>query len=66
MPNEETEIMKPTQKRTDDDLLKALSLGTLRDDKRVEGSHRNPRWRRPEKKAQQKKAQRKSNEPYIF
>ena len=52
MANEETEIMKPAQKRTEDDLFKALCLGTLRDDdRRIEGSHRKPRWKKPKKKA---------------
>lgn len=54
------------RKKEAEDLLKALSLGTLRDDtRRIEGSHRNPRWRRPEKKTQ-KKVQRKANASYAI
>jgi hypothetical protein len=53
--NEETEIMKPTQKRTDDDLFKALCLGTLRDSDRIEGTPRNPRWKRDKKKKEKNK-----------
>jgi hypothetical protein len=41
------------KKKEAEALLKALSLGTLRDDtRRIEGSHRNPRWKRPGKKLQ--------------
>ena len=39
----ETEIKKPADKEADD-LFKALCLGTLRDDTRLDGNHRRPRW----------------------
>jgi hypothetical protein len=47
MANEE--IKKPAAKEADD-LFKALCLGTLRDSNRIEGTPRNPRWKRDKKK----------------
>jgi hypothetical protein len=56
MVNEEKEIKKPAVKEADD-LFKGLCLGTLRDDTRLDGNHRRPRWRRNKKKEKTRERQ---------
>jgi hypothetical protein len=52
MANEE--IKKPAAKEADD-LFKGLCLGTLRDDTRLDGNHRRPRWRKDKKTSRKEK-----------
>ena len=56
MANEEKGIKRPADKEADE-LFKALCLGTLRDSNRIEGTARNPRWRRDKKKEKTRERQ---------